>query len=209
VGGFSSVRLLPDPRSVHRFGPFSKWVPLVRRSNPRFAWCFNRSACRRAGKKGYFSSRFGVARFGVPISAWPEVSYALLPAGDGGPGWGVQVKGTPKRRKSAGADLGGGQRPQSALLESQGAFGRKACAARAFAAAQASAVAMTKDEERELREQLARLQQEHRDLDAAISALQHSPGSDLLQVQRLKKRKLHLRDRISYIEDQLTPDIIA
>src|SRR5262245_6539326 len=72
-----------------------------------------------------------------------------------------------------------------------------------------SAVAMTKDEERELREQLARLQQEHRDLDAAISALQHSPGSDVLQVQRLKKRKLYLRDRISHIEDQLTPDIIA
>ena len=72
-----------------------------------------------------------------------------------------------------------------------------------------SAVAMTKDEERELREQLARLQQEHRDLDAAISALQHSPGSDLLQVQRLKKRKLYLRDRISHIEDELTPDIIA
>jgi len=72
-----------------------------------------------------------------------------------------------------------------------------------------SAVAMTRDEERELREQLARLMQEHRDLDAAISALQHSPGSDLLQVQRLKKRKLYLRDRISHIEDQLTPDIIA
>jgi hypothetical protein len=68
---------------------------------------------------------------------------------------------------------------------------------------------MTKDEERELQEQLARLQQEHRDLDAAISALQHTPGSDRLQVQRLKKRKLNLRDRISYIEDQLTPDIIA
>ena len=68
---------------------------------------------------------------------------------------------------------------------------------------------MTKEEESELRSQLARLRQEHRDLDAAISALQHSPGSDLLQVQRLKKRKLHLRDRISYIEDQLTPDIIA
>ena len=72
-----------------------------------------------------------------------------------------------------------------------------------------SAVAMTQDEERELRQQLARVQQEHRDLDAAISALQHSPGSDLLQVQRLKKRKLYLRDRISHIEDQLTPDIIA
>jgi len=71
------------------------------------------------------------------------------------------------------------------------------------------AVAMTKEEERELREQLARLQQEHRDLDAAISALETAPGSDLLQVQRLKKRKLYLRDRISHIEDQLTPDIIA
>ena len=68
---------------------------------------------------------------------------------------------------------------------------------------------MTKEEERELRGQLARLLQEHRDLDAAIEALQVSPGSDLLQVQRLKKRKLHLRDRIKFIEDQLTPDIIA
>ena len=68
---------------------------------------------------------------------------------------------------------------------------------------------MTRDEERELRAQLARLLQEHRDLDAAIEALQVSPGSDLLQVQRLKKRKLVLRDRISFVEDQLTPDIIA
>lgn len=68
---------------------------------------------------------------------------------------------------------------------------------------------MTRDEERELRAQLARLLQEHRDLDAAIGALQVSPGSDLLQVQRLKKRKLVLRDRIRRIEDQLTPDIIA
>jgi hypothetical protein len=70
-------------------------------------------------------------------------------------------------------------------------------------------VAMTQDEERELRAELARLQQEHRDLDAAIVALQDSPGSDLIQVQRLKKRKLLLRDRITFIEDQLTPDIIA
>ena len=61
---------------------------------------------------------------------------------------------------------------------------------------------MTKEEERELRATLMRLQQEHRDLDAAIGA--HS-----LQVQRLKKRKLFLRDRITFIEDQLTPDIIA
>ena len=70
-------------------------------------------------------------------------------------------------------------------------------------------VAMTKDEERELRDQLARLQQEHRDLDAAIAALADSPGSDLIQVQRLKKRKLVLRDQIRRLEDQLTPDIIA
>ena len=68
---------------------------------------------------------------------------------------------------------------------------------------------MTKDEEHELREQLARLQQEHRDLDVAIAALQESVGSDILQVQRLKKRKLQLRDRITFIEDQLTPAIIA
>ena len=65
------------------------------------------------------------------------------------------------------------------------------------------------DEERELREQLARLQQEHRDLDAAIAALEVSPSSDLIQVQRLKKRKLVLRDKIRGIDDQLTPDIIA
>jgi hypothetical protein len=65
------------------------------------------------------------------------------------------------------------------------------------------------EEEHELRAQLARLQQEHRDLDAAIAALQQSPGSDIIQVQRLKKRKLQLRDRITFIEDQLTPDIIA
>jgi hypothetical protein len=122
-----------------------------------------------------------------------------------GPG---SVSPGPQGARSAATDVGGGQRPQSAVLETR-SDAKPARAARAFAAAQASAVAMTQDEERELREQLARLQQEHRDLDAAISALQHSPGSDLLQVQRLKKRKLYLRDRISYIEDQLTPDIIA
>ncbi|MCZ7659579.1 MAG: DUF465 domain-containing protein [Xanthobacteraceae bacterium] len=68
---------------------------------------------------------------------------------------------------------------------------------------------MTQEEERELRATLARMQQEHRDLDAAIEALQNAPGSDILQIQRLKKRKLALRDRMTFIEDQLTPDIIA
>ena len=68
---------------------------------------------------------------------------------------------------------------------------------------------MTKEQERELRANLARLMQEHRDLDAAIEALQNTPGADVLQVQRLKKRKLHLKDRITFIKDQLFPDIIA
>jgi hypothetical protein len=72
-----------------------------------------------------------------------------------------------------------------------------------------SAAVMTEQEESELRAQLARLRQEHRDLDAAIEALQVVPGADILQIQRLKKRKLVLRDRITFIEDQLTPDIIA
>jgi hypothetical protein len=69
--------------------------------------------------------------------------------------------------------------------------------------------AMENPDDSELRAQLAQLRQEHRDLDAAIEALHNAPGADRLQVQRLKKRKLHLRDRIIQIEDQLTPDIIA
>jgi hypothetical protein len=72
-----------------------------------------------------------------------------------------------------------------------------------------AAAAMKQEDENELRAELAQLRQEHRDLDVAIEALHNSPGSDLLQVQRLKKRKLHLRDQIIQIEDQLTPDIIA
>lgn len=75
--------------------------------------------------------------------------------------------------------------------------------------ARRAAVAMKQDDESELRAQLAQLRQEHRDLDVAIDALHNSPAPDLLQVQRLKKRKLQLRDRIIQIEDQLTPDIIA
>lgn len=62
---------------------------------------------------------------------------------------------------------------------------------------------------KELRAELARLTQEHRDLDAAIEALQSSQRPDALQLQRLKKHKLQLRDRITFIEDQITPDIIA
>ena len=68
---------------------------------------------------------------------------------------------------------------------------------------------MIDDDDIELKDQLDRLRQEHRDLDAAIGALQGVPGTDLIQVQRLKRRKLALRDRITFIEDELTPDIIA
>jgi hypothetical protein len=66
------------------------------------------------------------------------------------------------------------------------------------------------DEDRAaLRAELERLSQEHRDLDAAIEALLHVGAVDRLQIQRLKKRKLLLRDRLAFLEDQLTPDIIA
>ena len=57
--------------------------------------------------------------------------------------------------------------------------------------------------------ELGRLKEEHRDLDSAIEALELSVAGDQLQIQRLKKRKLVLRDRIAHIEDQLHPDIIA
>ena len=68
---------------------------------------------------------------------------------------------------------------------------------------------MTEQEQIELEAQLSRLRQEHRDLDTAIEALEVSPGRDIIQVQRLKKRKLVLRDKIGFIEDELTPDISA
>jgi hypothetical protein len=69
--------------------------------------------------------------------------------------------------------------------------------------------AMKSEEERQLSAELERLKQEHRDLDAAIEAMLSAPGYDRLQVQRLKKRKLQLKDQINRIEDQLFPDIIA
>jgi len=68
---------------------------------------------------------------------------------------------------------------------------------------------MTEEEEAALRTRLARLRQEHRDLDAAIAALESSAIADPLRVRRLKKMKLSLRDQIGHIEDQLIPDIIA
>jgi hypothetical protein len=56
---------------------------------------------------------------------------------------------------------------------------------------------------------LVRLRMEHRDLDSAIDALIAVPAPDQLQLARLKKRKLRLKDEIAMLEDQLIPDIIA
>jgi hypothetical protein len=56
---------------------------------------------------------------------------------------------------------------------------------------------------------LVRLRTEHRDLDAAIDALRAAAATDQLQLARLKKRKLRLRDEIAALEDAMIPDIIA
>jgi hypothetical protein len=53
------------------------------------------------------------------------------------------------------------------------------------------------------------LKQEHRDLDEAVLALEERGIRDQLTIQRLKKKKLALKDKIAVIEDRLTPDIIA
>lgn len=63
-------------------------------------------------------------------------------------------------------------------------------------------------EEEALRVQLKLLKQEHRDMDAAIDALQRQ-GGDPFTVKRLKATKLRLKDRIARIEDEINPDIIA
>lgn len=65
---------------------------------------------------------------------------------------------------------------------------------------------MTRDE---LSRRLEFLRIEHRDLDSAIAALAATTVPDQLAIARLKKRKLKLRDEISWIEDRLIPDIIA
>jgi hypothetical protein len=59
------------------------------------------------------------------------------------------------------------------------------------------------------RAKLTQLTQEHRDLDAAIEALSQNANPDLLQLSRLKKRKLQLKDEITEINNGLLPDIIA
>lgn len=61
----------------------------------------------------------------------------------------------------------------------------------------------------EVRAKLAALGEEHRDLDSAIAALAEHGTADQLQIRRLKRRKLRLKDEIASLQDQLIPDIIA
>jgi hypothetical protein len=64
-------------------------------------------------------------------------------------------------------------------------------------------------DEVELQARFEVVTEEHRDLDAAIEALRAMPGHDQIQLARLKKRKLRLRDEIAMLHDLLVPDIIA
>ncbi len=68
---------------------------------------------------------------------------------------------------------------------------------------------MQSEEIQSLKQRINELHIEHRDLDDIIDQLVDKTGQDQLQLQRLKKRKLHLKDQISVLERQLTPDIRA
>jgi hypothetical protein len=61
----------------------------------------------------------------------------------------------------------------------------------------------------EIARQLAELRLEHRDLDAAISRISADPGTDELQLKRLKKRKLRIKDMITRLESRQIPDLDA
>ena len=68
---------------------------------------------------------------------------------------------------------------------------------------------MSTGDDWQIRSRLAELQQRHRDLDSAIAALEVADSRDQLQITRLKKEKLKLKDEISILTDKLLPDIIA
>ncbi|MBB6469331.1 YdcH family protein [Aminobacter carboxidus] len=67
---------------------------------------------------------------------------------------------------------------------------------------------MSEQEQAEIRLEFARLKQDHADFDSAINAM-IAMGCDTLQIQRMKKKKLVLKDKITQIEDRIIPDIIA
>jgi hypothetical protein len=80
---------------------------------------------------------------------------------------------------------------------------------RALAKWKKDAETMSNDQEAAIRTELLQMREEHRDLDMAIRSAEESRPGAMLEIQRLKKRKLFLKDRISALEDRLTPDIIA
>lgn len=67
---------------------------------------------------------------------------------------------------------------------------------------------MADQEQAELRMKAAKLRMEHEDFDAAIDAM-IAQGCEALRIQRMKKKKLAIKDQLSKIEDQIIPDIIA
>jgi hypothetical protein len=68
---------------------------------------------------------------------------------------------------------------------------------------------LSEEEKAQIRERLQALEVEHHDLDDVIDRLVGEPGLDRLQLQRLKKRKLMLKDQIQRLRTRLIPDIIA
>lgn len=69
-------------------------------------------------------------------------------------------------------------------------------------------VSNSEQEQAEIRLEFARLKQDHADFDAAINAM-IATGCDPLQIQRMKKKKLAMKDRLKELEDRIIPDIIA
>ena len=68
---------------------------------------------------------------------------------------------------------------------------------------------MDDEDQTELLARLQMLREQHRDLDSAVEALEAAGSTDLLQIKRLKKRKLQLKDEIRHVADKILPDIIA
>jgi hypothetical protein len=93
------------------------------------------------------------------------------------------------------------------LLYEFGAAGSKPCPAREPPPADRSHILM--DDTAEISRQLIELRIEHRDLDAVITRLAADTSCDEVQLRRLKKRKLKLKDMITYLENKLIPDLDA
>ena len=70
-------------------------------------------------------------------------------------------------------------------------------------------IALTEEERSEIEQRIRELEIEHRDLDDIIKQLAQNPAQDQLQLRRLKKRKLFLKDQLAWLRDRLIPDIIA